>query len=134
MSHLSYNDIAKIIYVAAKGKKDEELTQFVEEVLQFLLKQKLVAKSSIILKKLEDILNQEDGVVVAKLYTVSELDQDTKNKIQDFILKRYNAKKVVFLEKHDPKLIGGLKIEIGNEVIDLSVSNKLKKLKDHLIS
>lgn len=133
MSNLSYNDIAKIIYIASKGKKDEDLNKFVEEVFQFLQKQKLINKSSIILKKLENIFNEEEKIVVAKLYSVNGLTTDVKNKIKDFILDRYGAKQVFFLEKHDPKLIGGLKIEIRNEIIDLSVLNKLNKLKNHLI-
>jgi F0F1-type ATP synthase delta subunit len=133
MSNLSYNDIVKIIYIASKGKKDEDLNQFVEEVFQFLQKQKLINKSSIILKKLENIFNEEEKIIVAKLYSVSGLTTDVKNKIKDFIMDKYGAKKVFFLEKHDPKLIGGLKIEIRNEIIDLSVSNKLKKLRNHLI-
>lgn len=133
MSNLSYNDIAKIIYIASKGKKEEDLTKFVEEVFQFLVKQKLVNKSSIILNKLENIFNEEEKIIVAKLYSVKELSTEIKNKIKDFIIERYDAKQVFFLEKHDPKLIGGLKIEIRNEIIDLSVSNKLKNLKNHLI-
>lgn len=133
MSQLSYNDIAKIIYIASKGKKDEDLTTFVEEVFHFLQKQKLVNKSSIILKKLENIFNEEEKIIVAKLYSVSALSPEVKNKIKNFITEKYNAKQVFFLEKHDPKLIGGLKIEIRNEIIDLSVSNKLKNLKNHLI-
>jgi DNA gyrase inhibitor GyrI len=71
MSNLSYNDIVKIIYIASKGKKDEDLNQFVEEVFQFLQKQKLINKSSIILKKLENIFNEEEKII----FTISLYDK-----------------------------------------------------------
>ena len=40
----------------------------------------------------------------------------------------------IFKEVIDKNLIGGFKVEVNNEVIDVTLRNKISKLQEHLIS
>ena len=52
----------------------------------------------------------------------------------EFIKKKYQAKEVILELKEDDKLLGGIKIEIGDEIIDMTLKNKIKKLQNYLLS
>ena len=50
-----------------------------------------------------------------------------------FILKeRYQQKEVILVEVLDEKLLGGFKMEVNDEVIDLTIKNKIGKLQEYL--
>ena len=61
------------------------------------------------------------------------MSEESKKSIIDSIKKRYSAKEVVLEERYDENLLGGMKIEANNEIIDLTVKNKIKKLQEYLI-
>ena len=70
---------------------------------------------------------------MAKVWSVEKLDHKTKLHLEHALKKRYSAEHVVLSENIDPKLLGGIKVEVNNEVIDLSIKNKIEKLQEHLI-
>ena len=55
-------------------------------------------------------------------------------KLEEFIKKKYKAKEVIQIEKVDEKLLGGIKIEIGDDIIDATLRNKIKQLQTYLIT
>jgi F-type H+-transporting ATPase subunit delta len=132
MSTISNNDIAKAIYTASRDNKEGEFPTLYKQVTQFLARKRLLSQSKVILYKLDKIINKEEGRVSAKITSAEKLKNDFKNEVISFLKKHYSAKEVVMTEEIDSKLIGGLKIEVNDEIIDLSVQNKIKKLQEHL--
>jgi F-type H+-transporting ATPase subunit delta len=132
MANISYNDIAKAIYIGSKNKDNQEMSLFVDNTVKFLTRKKLLSKSKNILDKLETLLNNEKGLVKAKVSTAEKMNDVLKKELNSFLLKKYNAKEVDMMEIVDSKYIGGVKIEVDDEVIDLTIFNKLKKLQTHL--
>lgn len=132
MATLSHNTIASAIYGASKGKKDAELKVFIDNVIKFLVRKKLLSKSSHILKKIEKLYNTEHGLLLVKVASAEKLPEEVKRDLSQALLQKYNAKQVFFTEKVNKDLIGGLKVEIDDEVIDLTIFNKLKKLQVYL--
>ncbi|MEK7588213.1 MAG: ATP synthase F1 subunit delta [Patescibacteria group bacterium] len=132
MATLSHNDIAQAIYMASKDKKGHELSDIVHSTVKFLAKKRLISKSESILNKLEKFSNKEDGILIAKIVSVKYLGEDSKKDIASILKQKYNAKKVLFEEVEDKTVLGGVKIEVENEIIDLTIFNKLKKLQEHL--
>lgn len=66
-------------------------------------------------------------VVAASAYPLS---QKVKADIKYQIKKLYpKAKQVVISEVHDPKIIGGVRLDLANQQLDLSVEAKLNKFK-----
>ena len=92
----------------------------------------MLSKTSDILLHLSKIINKEEGRIVAKISSAKALDHKEKAKLEQALKKRYSSREIVFTESLDSKLLGGLKIEVNDEVIDLSIKNKIGKLQEYL--
>ena len=84
------------------------------------------------MSKLEKIINKEEGRVLAKVSIPEKLDKQKKAEILRSLKERYSAKDVVISEILNEKLLGGFKIEVNDEIIDLTVKNKMEKLQEYL--
>jgi F-type H+-transporting ATPase subunit delta len=67
-----------------------------------------------------------------RLITAYPLIEKDKKSIANELKKIYQKNSVIFEERIDMRLIGGFRLEIGEEIIDLSISNKLQKLQKYL--
>ncbi|MBP9802949.1 MAG: ATP synthase F1 subunit delta [Candidatus Pacebacteria bacterium] len=131
MANISYNEIARSIYEASLNKEVDQNT-FAKNVISFLNRRKLFSKSKIILKHLDKILNEDKGLLEVRLITAYPLIEKDKKSIANELKKIYQKNSVIFEERIDMRLIGGFRLEIGEEIIDLSISNKLQKLQKYL--
>ncbi len=132
MATLSNNDIARAIYLVSKEKTHAELHEVNGKVVKFLARRRLLSKSPDILERLNKIINHEAGRIVVKIQSARKLKEELKKELITFLKKRYKMKEVILKEELDEKLLGGIRIEINDEIIDLTVKNKIKKLQEHL--
>ncbi len=132
MTVISNNDIARAIYLVSKDKSRAEQSVISGKIVKFLFKKRMLSKASDILSRLNVIINKEEGRVVAKVSSAKKLDHQSKTYLEHILKKRYAAKEIFLDENLDEKLLGGLKIRVNDEVIDLSVRNKIKKLQEYL--
>ena len=130
MSAISNNDIARAIYSASKD--DIPAGQFYSKVISFLNRRRLLSKAPAILLSLNKIINDEEGKVVAKVSSKSRLGEKTKKELEHILSKRYSGKSVTLAENLDERLLGGFKIEVNDEVMDLTIKNKIGKLQEYL--
>ena len=129
---ISNNNIAEAIYLVSKSHSHDE--QFSSKVVQFLWKKRLLPKSPEILLALSKIINDKEGRIMAKVSSADKINETTNKEIAEILIKRYSAKEVNLVENLDEKLLGGFKIEVNDEVIDLTIKNKIRKLQEHLIN
>lgn len=132
MATLSNNDIARAIYLISKDKTHPELREINNKIVKFLARRRLLSKSPDILERLNKIINKETDRIVVKVQSARKLKEEIKRELTTFLKKRYKVKEVVLEEELDEKLLGGIKIEINDEIIDLTAKNKIKKLQEHL--
>ena len=133
MATVSTNKIAEAIYLALKDKNATEQKNTFRSVVEFLSRKRLLAKSSEILAHLGKIINKEKGVTLVKVYSAQKLEHKAKAHIVDNLKHRYSSKDIVLEEVLDEKLLGGMRLEIDDEVIDLTLKNKINKLQEYLI-
>jgi len=133
MSTLSNNDIARAIYLVSKDKTHAELHNVIDKVVKFLVRKRLLSKTGDILERLNKIINNENKKIVVKLLSAKKLKEEIKKELIFFLRERYKAKEVILTEIIDEKLLGGIKVEINDEIIDLTIKNKIKKLQEYLI-
>lgn len=132
MKAISNNEIAKAIYLSTKDKSGSQLHEAIQNVLKFLSRKRLLSKSKEILEILKRIINQEEGIMVAKVTSASKLDHGAKEDLKHSLKKRYKAKEILLEEKLNEKLLGGVKIEMNDEVIDLTLKNQIGQLQRYL--
>jgi len=85
-----------------------------------------------IIKSFLNIVSNDKGELKAKLLSSKELTAEDKKKIQDDFSKHLKSPLIIDY-KYDPSLLGGLIIQIGSTMVDVSIKTKLKKLEKSMI-
>ena len=133
MATTSNNSIARAIHLASRDVGHGEEHYFHKRILDFLIRRRLISRSPAILQELQKIIDKQNGLLRAKVSTAATLATVAKHELKQMLMKRYRANEVVINDIVDEKLLGGLKIEVDDEVIDFSIKNRIKKLQEHLI-
>jgi F-type H+-transporting ATPase subunit delta len=76
-----------------------------------------------------DELRQLRGQVEAKVRTAVPLSEGTRGRVLEAV-RRFTGKEPLLVETVDPKLLGGVVIEVGGQKIDTSVASHLRELSD----
>lgn len=132
MSAISNNQIAQAIYSVSKDKSSAEQHAIFSKIIQFLYRKHLLSKTPNILSALEKIINHEEGRTIVKVSSAEVLQEKTKEYLVQTLKKRYSAKEIVLVPTLDSRLLGGMRLEINDEVIDFSIKNKIRKLQEYL--
>src|SRR5665213_118831 len=134
MAKARTNDIAQAIYQATNDKSGAELTAVLENTARFLTYNRLLGQKEKIFTRLEEIQNEEDGLVIAKVTSKHTLSTDSKDEIKKFLTHHYKAKEIKLDEEKDESLIGGVKIEIGDDIINMSLKHQIDQLQNYLLT
>ncbi len=130
---ITIKNLAYAIYESSKGKDEEELNILVENIIIFLNKKQMLNKSDKILSALGEIIDEANRITRIKISSRSKISNELIKGIEEFIKKKYKSKEVKLTINEDSKLLGGIKIEIGDEILDTTLYNKINKLQTYLI-
>jgi ATP synthase, F1 delta subunit len=124
--------------IPAKEKKDLASKIFTEAVspltLNFLLliiDKKRETYLELILQEYEDMADESRNIKKAELISAMPVSEQDVQTLADN-LSRSTGKTIKLDLTVDPSMIGGLKIRIGDKIIDASVAKKLEMLKKNL--
>jgi F-type H+-transporting ATPase subunit delta len=134
MAKISVNNLAEAIYESLKEKEGASFDNTINDIVLLLKERHLLGKKDMILERLQKIIDDDGKIVRAKISSKNKIiDKDIKE-IEEFIKKKYKAKEVVIEQSENKKLLGGIKIEIGDEILDMTLENKLHQLQNYLIT
>lgn len=77
--------------------------------------------------------NEEQGIADAKVYSVRPLSEEERTSVSSVFAKKVGKQALRIENIIDPSLIGGMRIQIGNQIYDSSISSKLERLQRQLI-
>jgi F-type H+-transporting ATPase subunit delta len=80
-----------------------------------------------------DQYNDLNNIISATVKTAQAIDASVTAEVTSFIEKQ-SGKKVALTASVDPSLIGGLVIQVGDNLYDASISGKLNKVKQNLLN
>ena len=100
--------------------------------IQLIINKRRIYFLDRILEKFIKLSSKRKGKIEAILITSKDLSQEEKNDINLEISKAIKSN-VDFTYKIDKSLISGVKIQVGSLLIDTSVSNKLKRIKQSMV-
>lgn len=86
---------------------------------------------------LRDVMQEraEAGIVEAVAVSARPLTNTIRENIRRQLKQAYpKAEQIIISERQDPSVIGGVKIELANEQLDLSLQAKLNKFKQLTIA
>ncbi len=81
----------------------------------------------------DELLQESYGRVEVDVFTASPIDQKQLDAIKER-LRQALGKEPVMHAYTQPEMVGGLKLQVGDQLIDASVSTRLRKLQEQLAS
>lgn len=108
------SDLMRNFLFLLVDRRKEEILEFIPEVYKA-------------------VTDEKKGIIKAKVHTVIPLTGDRLNKFKRK-LSKITGKTVELEVIHNPDILGGLVIQIGNRMINGSVANRLNNLKSKLLS
>jgi F-type H+-transporting ATPase subunit delta len=107
-----------------KNKIDEGLLSF----LLILIDKNRIMFTEEKLKEMEKIHLERNNTLMVEVKTVIPLQEIERENLRAKLCKMYD-KKILFDEKLDKNIIGGVYIRVGDDVIDGTIKNKLEEMK-----
>ena len=127
--HISTGEKEKSLQVSFKEKISKLLMQF----LLFLLRKERFQHVSEIAAQYDKLLKAKLGIIEAVVTTASPIDKRLILSLQEK-LESKTGKSINMILETDPSLIGGIRVILGNQIIEYSISSELSKLKESLLS
>ena len=87
-----------------------------------------------VIENIEKFLDKRHGVLRAHIDYTFPMDKEFEEKIKESIKKRTGVSNVELSTRLNPDLIGGYKLQIGDELIDASIQSQLQKLETDLLT
>ena len=85
-----------------------------------------------IVKRIQFLVDSDSSIINVKITSPQSISDEEINKIQNEIEGQLH-KSVIMQTEIDPALLGGIKLRVGNTLIDSSVSAQLEKLENSLL-
>ena len=106
---------------------DDEATN----LARLLIESGRVAEAEGVAEEFERLADEAAGRVRATVTTAIPLDSQDRDRVERELSHRLN-KEVRLTVAVDPKIIGGLKVQYGDHVVDASVASRLQQLRRRL--
>jgi F-type H+-transporting ATPase subunit delta len=123
---------AKTLFESTDGKTETEVSDIVKRFAEILKKDGQLKNVKKIMEKFSDLYNSEHRIVEAEIVSWEALSNELSNKLQKFLKEKYDVKEVIIKNTVDEKIIGGIIVRVGDEIMDGSILNQLKMLKNNL--
>jgi F-type H+-transporting ATPase subunit delta len=124
--------------IPAKEKKEiakklfsEAVSQITLNFLMLVLDKKRQTYLELILHEYEEMADESRNIKKAELISAMDVSEEEVNALAE-TLSRSTGKTIQLRLTIDPSLIGGVKIRMGDKIIDASVAKKLEMLKKNL--
>jgi F-type H+-transporting ATPase subunit delta len=85
-----------------------------------------------IMEIFEKIWNKKNNIVKADIFSANSLSAETINVLKEMIKEKSSGIEIKIEQKVDKSLLGGVVLHYGDKVLDLSLKNKIEKLKEEL--
>ncbi|HCZ06098.1 MAG TPA: ATP synthase F1 subunit delta [Thermotogae bacterium] len=121
------NKVLNFVYEAF-GVEDARLQRF----LAVLREKKRLAGLKVILEVLREKLNESRGIREVVVYSALPLSTEMEESIKISLEKLLNAK-VELMKYIDESLIAGLKMRVGDSILDASFKGYLKKIESEIL-
>jgi F-type H+-transporting ATPase subunit delta len=111
----------------------DQLSDVLYRFVQVVNDKNRLASLPAIVKAFGQQMAERNGIVEADIWVPKLLEQDQLDAMSERIASAFGAKQVVIHQYKDQSLIGGLKIRVGDTLIDGSVATQLRRMRRRMI-
>ncbi len=102
-----------------------------QEVAAYMLTEKRVGELDSLLRDMEQYRADQEGVIEAKAISAFPLTEAVRSDIRQQLAAAFpKAKKIIISEQIDERVVGGVRLELANQQLDLTVRGKLNLFKE----
>lgn len=123
------------LLIPAKEKKElaskifaGQISQATLNFVSIIIDKKREAYLALITEQYTDMADEQRNILKAEMYSACEIPEGDVNELAER-LSASTGKKVQLKPMVDPSLLGGIKIRIGDQIVDATVAKKLEMLK-----
>ncbi len=125
--------LAGALLALTEEATDKEALKATHEFASYLKDKGWLAYEEAILAEYRKLYNEKHKIVEATVTLTERLPERTRIHLREALKAKFGAKEVHILEKVDERLIGGMKVKVGDEVFDSSVKQVLDDLEKKLL-
>jgi F-type H+-transporting ATPase subunit delta len=126
--------LAQALYEATEGKSEHEVEAVAKNTIRFLKSKNMASRTSELIEAYQRIWEKENGVLRARVRSRKELTETEKKEIESLLKNKFKAENVQIENIADEGILGGVRIEIGDTIMDATVNRTIDQLADHLKS
>ena len=126
VDHKTY---AQLLSELTEGVEKEKLDEILSKFVNLLKKNGHTGMIDEIISEFYKVFNKREKIEVVEVTFAHDVDEEMLDQIEEFIKEELGTKKIEVEKKLDRKLLGGLKIQVGDMVLDASLKTKIKRLK-----
>jgi len=126
-------NLAEVLLETTDGKPEAEQHKALKDFAAYLSRKGELRQADAIIEEYRKLYNEKHAIIEATVTLVSRLPEKTKLELRETLKKRYKAREVHILEKVDQRILGGMKIKIGDTVYDGTLQNSLSQLQTALL-
>ena len=133
MKSVDTKNLAQVLFDTTDGKTSEESKKALGDFVKYLAKKNLLSHVNEIIAHYEVLYNTKNNIIDATVTLTNKLPEKNKLELTEALKKKYKAKEIHITEKIDARVLGGMKIKIGDEVFDSSLAHTLYQLETQLL-
>lgn len=132
MTKLRPKDLAGLLLELTDNTQATDMHKTLSEFIALIAKKRMLGKENEIISEYKKLYNQKHGIIEAHVSLTSRSDETFATKLRSVLREKYKASAVELIEKVDMRLLGGMKVKVGDTVYDGSLKNTLNQLEAKL--
>lgn len=116
------------VFAVMTGVIKQQLPDMARNFLRTVIENGRVAVLPEVAKQFRDLVNAQSGTSDAVVYSAYDIDAATLSGLSGVLEKRF-GRKLSLQVQVQPELIGGVRVVVGDEVLDTSVKARLEQMK-----
>jgi F-type H+-transporting ATPase subunit delta len=116
------------VFTVMSGVVKQPLSDMARNFLRTVIENGRVAALPEVAKQFRDLVNAQSGTSDAVVYSAYDIDAATLSGLSGVLEKRF-GRKLNLQVQVQPELIGGVRVVVGDEVLDTSVKARLEQMR-----
>lgn len=125
--------------IVPTNKRDASLSSIFDKrisplTLRFLLvlnKKDRLSHLAVVASAYDELVQEQFGLVEVDVYTAAPIEADLRERIAG-ALRKVIGKEPVIHSYTDESMLGGLKLQVGDQLIDASIATRLRRMRERL--
>ncbi len=126
-------EYAQALLELTDGAPEAEVAKIIKDFVLQLGKKGMMKDAEKIIEQYRTLYNKKHNIVEATVTLVNRLPEKTRIHLRETLKKKFKAREVHMLEKVDERILGGMKVKVGDVVYDSSLKNSLNQLETQLL-